>query len=55
MGWGGLGLGLGLGLELLFEAPFFHTLRLHPVAGAGAGAKAVGRSQLLIILEKTAA
>ena len=42
MGWG---LGLGLGLEILFEAPFFHTLRLHPVAGAGAGAKAVGRSQ----------
>ena len=40
--WAG-GLGLGLGLELLFEAPFFHTLRLHPVAGARA--EAVGRSQ----------
>ena len=40
MGWG---LGLGLGLEILFEAPFFHTLRLRPVAGAGA--EAGGRSQ----------
>ena len=37
-----MGLGRG-GLERFFVAPFFHTLRLRPVAGAGA--EAGGRSQ----------